>query len=140
MKRAICMIMLAYICVARATESDDATRAHKAALDLAGAFANEGFKVRDGHWSGEARPNERTIVAVNLYAGNQYWFSAAAADETKKVAVELFDESGKQLQTETFNDDGKAAAGFSPQTSGQYFVSVRAEGEATTCCLLYSYK
>ena len=34
-----------------------------------------------------------------------------------------------------------AAAGFSPTTSGQYFVAVSlVEGEPSTVCLVYSYK
>ena len=39
-------------------------------------------------------------------------------------------------------DEGeKASAGYSPTTSGQYFVAVNLlEGEPTTFCLVYSYK
>ncbi|HMG04531.1 MAG TPA: hypothetical protein VK581_03670, partial [Chthoniobacterales bacterium] len=81
------------------------------------------------------------LIAVNLYAGNQYWFAAAANEKAKKIAVDLFDENGKQLVTESYNSGEKAAAGFSPQSSGQYFVSLGVlEGESTTFCLVYSYK
>jgi hypothetical protein len=126
---------------ARAVENDDETRARKLALDVAGAFSNEGFKIRDGHWSGTVAPRERALIAVNLYAGNQYWFSAGAAEKADKIAVEVFDENGRQVVTDPYNDDRRAAAGFSPTTSGQYFVSVGVtEGEPTTCCLIYSYK
>jgi hypothetical protein len=80
-------------------------------------------------------------VAVNLYAGNQYWFSAGATEPVKKIAVSVYDESGKQVTTESYNNEDKAAAGFSPATSGQYFVSVDlVEGEEGTFCLVYSYK
>jgi hypothetical protein len=80
------------------------------------------------------------VVAVNLYAGNQYWFSAAAA-EPGKIAVSVYDESGKQVTTESYNNGEKAAAGFSPANSGQYFVSVDlVEGDGGSFCLVYSYK
>ena|SRR5438270_1778353 len=123
-------------------ETDEEVEAHKQVLDLTGAFTNEGFKLRDGHWAGEIKPSERALIAVNLYAGNQYWFSASAANtKAKKIAVDLYDETGKPLTTEVYNEGEKASAGFSPTASGQYFVAVSLlEGEATTFCLVYSYK
>src|ERR1700758_4022335 len=97
-----------------APESDSEVAARKAALDLAGAFSNEGFKIRDGHWSGTIKPHEHALIAVNLYAGNQYWFSVGATDSAKKLAVSVYDETGKLVETESYNEGEKAAAGFSP--------------------------
>ena len=122
-------------------QTDAEVRARKDALDVAGAFSNDGFKIRDGHWCGVLKPHDHTLVAVNLYAGNQYWFSAAAVEPAKKIAVSLYDETGKQVTTESYNNEEKAAAGFSPANSGQYFVSVDlVEGEGGSFCLVYSYK
>jgi hypothetical protein len=124
-----------------APESDTEVAAHKAALDLAGAFSNEGFKMRDGHWSGTIKPHDHALIAVNLYAGNQYWFSVGATDAAKKLAVNVYDETGKLVQTETYNEGEKAAAGFSPTSSGQYYVLVDlVEGNEGSVCLVYSYK
>jgi hypothetical protein len=44
-------------------------------------FANDGFKVRDGHWTGTVKKGDRTVVAVNLYAGNEYWFHRRGREE-----------------------------------------------------------
>jgi hypothetical protein len=122
-------------------ETDEEVEAHKLVLDLTGAFSNDGFKLRDGHWTGTIKPQERTLIAVNLYAGNQYWFSAAANAKAKKISVNVYDENGKPVVTETYNSGDKASAGFSPTSSGQYFVSLGLlEGEPTTFCLVYSYK
>jgi hypothetical protein len=122
-------------------ETDEEVEAHKLVLDLTGAFSNEGFKLRDGHWAGKIKPSEHALIAVNLYAGNQYWFSTAANAKAKKISLELYDEGGKPLVTESYNEGEKASAGYSPTTSGQYFVSVSLlEGEPTTFCLVYSYK
>jgi hypothetical protein len=127
--------------VAVCAETDAEVGARKDALDIAGAFSNDGFKIRDGHWCGVLKPHDRALVAVNLYAGNQYWFSAAAAEPAKKIAVSVYDETGKQVMTESYNNEEKAAAGFSPANSGQYFVSVDlVEGEGGSFCLVYSYK
>jgi len=122
-------------------ESDTEVAARRAALDLAGAFSNEGFKMRDGHWSGTIKPKEHALIAVNLYAGNQYWFSVGATEPAKKISVNLYDETGKLVQAESYNEGEKAAAGFSPTGSGQYYVLVDlVEGGESSVCLVYSYK
>jgi len=122
-------------------ETDKEVEARKAALDLAGAFSNDGFKIRDGHWSGMIKPKEHTLIAVNLYAGNHYWFSVGATEKAKKLAVSVYDESGQQVVTENYTAGDKAAAGFSPTNSGQYYISVGLiEGEESGVCFLYSYK
>jgi hypothetical protein len=133
------LLLLAATGSARA-ETDAEVQARKDALDVAGAFSNDGFKIRDGHSCGTVKPHDHALVAVNLYAGNQYWFSAATA-EPSKIAVSVYDESGKQMTTDSYNNGEKAAAGFSPANSGQYFVSVDVvEGDGGTFCLVYSYK
>ena len=59
----------------------------------------------------------------------------------KKIAVNLYDENGAQVVTESYNAGGQASAGYSPTSSGQYFVSVGlVEGKASSFCLVYSYK
>jgi hypothetical protein len=124
-----------------AEESDKDVEARKAALDLAGAFSNDGFKMRDGHWCGTINPKDHAIIAVNLYAGNQYWFSVGATGGAKKLAISLFDETGKAIATENYTAGERAAAGFSPTASGQYYVMVSlAEGEPSSVCFVYSYK
>jgi hypothetical protein len=135
-------ILAAYgFAVTALAETDKEVEARKAALDLAGAFSNDGFKIRDGHWSGMIRPKEHTLIAVNLYAGNHYWFSVGATEKAKKLAVAVYDESGQQVVTESYSAGDKAAAGFSPTNSGQYYVSVGLiEGEESGVCFLYSYK
>jgi hypothetical protein len=122
-------------------ESDKEVEAHKAVLDLAGAFTNDGFKMRDGHWSGTLKPQEHALIAVNLYAGNQYWFAVGSVDPAKKVEVAVYDETGKLMTTEGYSEGERAAAGFSPTNSGQYFVSIGLlEGGESSFCLVYSYK
>jgi len=122
-------------------DTDAEVNARKDALELAGAFANDGFKIRDGHSCGVLKPHDHALIAVNLYAGNQYWFSVGTTEPLKKVAVTLYDETGKQVTTENFSNGDKAAAGFAPENSGQYVVSVDSvEDQEGTFCLVYSYK
>ena len=121
--------------------SNDEVAARKVAYEIAGAFTNDGFKMRDGCWSGKFEPKKAQLIQVNLYAGNQYWFSLGATGPAKKISVSIYDETGKPLAFEPFSDEGKAAAGFAPTASGSYYIKVEElEGTAATFCLLYSYK
>lgn len=125
-----------------AAETDGQVAAREVALELAGAFSNDGYKIRDGHWAGILQLKKPQIIMVNLYAGNQYYFSLGATDKAKKVAVAVFDENGKPVAGEQFHQESlRAAAGVSPEASGPYYVSVQVlEGEPSDFCLLYSYK
>jgi hypothetical protein len=134
-------ILAIVVSISAHAATDTEVEARKAALDLAGAFSNDGFKIRDGHWCGTIKPHDHALIAVNLYAGNQYWFTAGATELAKKIAVSVYDENGKQVVSDNYNSGEKAAAGFSPTSSGQYYVSVDlVEGKESSFCLVYSYK
>ncbi|MEA3189317.1 MAG: hypothetical protein QOD99_3147 [Chthoniobacter sp.] len=121
--------------------TDNETAARKAVLDLAGAFSNDGFKLRDGNFTGAIQPKQSVIVQVNLYAGNEYWFSVGANDKAKKLGLTIYDETGKPQTSEPYQDESKTAAGFSPEASGPYYVRIEeTAGEPANFCLIYSYK
>lgn len=124
------------------TAPDDAeVAAHRSALDLAGAFTNDGFKLRDGDFAGKLKAGQGALVQVNLYAGNQYWFSVSTADPKTMVSVHLYDETGKLLKTDPYANANRAATGFAPDLSGPYYVRVaETSGTDATYCLIYSYK
>ena len=135
------IVLALFVANIATAESDKEVQAHKVVLDLAGAFSNDGFKMRDGHWTGSLKLKENALVAVNLYAGNQYWFSVGAIEPAKKIDVAVYDENGKRVTTETYNDGEKAAAGFTPTSSGQYYILISLlEGGESSYCLVYSYK
>jgi hypothetical protein len=124
-----------------AATDDDYVAARRAALELAGAWSNDGFKIRDGHWDGTLETGKSQILQVNLFAGNQYWFSAAANQKDVSLGVHVFDESGAPVKCEMFQDASRAACGFSPQASGPYFVKVTLlKGAESAFSLVYSYK
>jgi len=121
--------------------TDTEVKAQASALEVAGAFSNDGFKNRDGHTFGKIAPKDPKFIQVNLYSGNQYWFIAAASGPAKRLAVTIFDEKGKFVPSELYENNAQAAAGFSPQTSGPYIVRIEElSGEPAAFCLLYSYK
>jgi len=134
-----------FLCAAGLLAAQDAApppvTARSRALDLAGAFANDGYKIRDGFWSGTLEAGKPQFLQVNLFSGNEYWISAAALPPEAKLSVALFDENGLPVATEIFQDGASAAAGFIPDTSGKYFVRIAlVAGDKAEFCLVYSYK
>jgi hypothetical protein len=122
-------------------DTDDQTKAHSEVLDLAGAFQNDGFKLRDGTWYAQVSQGHPLTLQVNLYSGNAYWFSVADADSSTGLTLSVFDDHGNPVETQSYQKDNKAAAGFSPDASGLYYVEVSSSAQAaTTFCLIYSYK
>ena len=116
-------------------------QARNAALELAGAFSNDGYKIRDGFYFGALEPKKSAIVEVNLFAGNEYWFCAAANDPARKVSVKVYDEKGRLVEQQAYDDGAKAAAGVVAAESGKYLVKITlVEGEASQFCFLYCYK
>lgn len=121
--------------------SDAAVASRQTALTLAGAFSNEGFKLRDGFWTDTLAAGEAKLIQVNLCSGNQYWFSVGGAEETNKMAVYVYDEAGKPLAAEAYQQGASAAAGYEADVSGPYYIQVKNLGAApVTFCLIYSYK
>ena len=121
--------------------TDDQVAARSEVLDLAGAFQNDGFKIRDGNLFGKVTRDHAEVVSVNLYSGNAYWFSVASTRKTDKLRVSIYDEQGKPVSFEPYTDGNRAAAGFSPAASGLYYVKVSNDDpQPATFCLIYCYK
>jgi hypothetical protein len=123
-----------------ATDGAEAST-RSAALALAGAFSNDGYKIRDGFYFGELAPGKSVVIEVNLFAGNEYWFCAAANAPARKLGVKVYDENGKLVEQQAYEDGTSAAAGVVAVESGKYLVKITlAEGEKAPFCFLYCYK
>jgi hypothetical protein len=135
------VVVLSGSAVCFGAETDEQIKAHSEVLDLAGAFQNDGFKLRDGTWYAQVSQGHPQTLQVNLYSGNAYWFSVADANGSTGLTVSVFDDHGNPVEVQSYQKDNKAAAGFSPDASGLYYVEVSSSAQAaTTFCLIYSYK
>ncbi len=136
-----CVLALAAPRLCAIDDSDAETNARISALDIAGAFSNDGFKIRDGHWAGPLKAKDKAqLMTVNLYAGNQYYF-ALGTEKDAHIVLSVYDETGKKVSTDTWADGNKFATSVAPAASGPHYISVRlADGEPATFCLLYTYK
>ena len=112
-----------------------------ALYDLAGALAHEGFKTRDGAWSGVLQGGQPQRLALNLFAGNQYWFCAASSSPGESPLITLRDPSGKAVDLVPFKKDGVAAAGVTAGTTGRYVLEIGGSARGSReFCLLYLFK
>lgn len=110
-------------------------------LDFGGALANEGFRSRDSFWSSRLEPGKPQRLAVNLFAGNQYWFCAASDAPEAGPVVAVYDPQGEPVQGLDYEGDGLAAVGVTAGATGRYVVEVKApRGAASDFCLIYLFK
>ena len=125
-----------------AAESADAEVAMRSdVLDLAGAFQNDGFKIRDGVWYARTSKDHPATIEVNLYSGNAYWFSVAGSKSATDLKITIYDNAGQPVSSEPYGSENKAASGVSPDASGLYYVRVSSgDSQPTSFCLIYSYK
>lgn len=125
------------------------TEARRMALELAGAFQNDGFRVRDGEWGGSLSKGDPRFLRLTLFAGESYWVIAATPTQGAILRVTLYDAQGKALKTEQWKDEGReigsrCAVGVAPDQSGKYFASVElieTSGDLPAeFSLIYAYK
>lgn len=99
------------------------------ALETAGAFENDGFRIRDGEWRGALSKGIPAFLQVTLFAGENYWFVAASPTTGALLRVTVYDASGKPVKSEFWhnaaNSEGtRSATGVAPTQSGKYFIGV----------------
>lgn len=130
---------------ARAVPSES----RRLALETAGAFVNDGFRIRDGEWSGTLEKGKPRFLQITLFAGESYWFVAASSVRAGEIRVTLYDPAGKVVKGEQWKapagDGGvRSAAGVAPAKSGTYFVGVelieRPDSASADFSLVYAYK
>ncbi len=115
--------------------------ARRGALELAGAFSNDGYKIRDGFWFASVEADKPALLKVNLFAGNEYWFCVHGLPPAREVDVIIFDATGNVIDQQDYHDGTTAAVGVEPPVSGEYFVQVSLlAGDKSEFCLLYCYK
>ena len=135
------LLALATALNADPASGDAAVTCRRAALDLAGAWTNDGFRLRERTWSGMLPADKPALARVNLLAGNRYWFTVATNAASTTLSVHIYDIHGAPLTVEIHQDGPLAAAGFAPASSGTYIIGVsETHGTPVPFCLVYSYK
>jgi hypothetical protein len=115
-------------------------QARQRAIRFAGAFANDGYKLRDGAWSFNLAAGEPRVLAIFLFAGNEMWFSAAGATPESRPQLALFDSSGKPVAAQSFHHDGLTALGLEVPFTGMFYLRAFTTEDSTPFSLVTSYK
>jgi len=109
------------------------TESLRLALETAGAFENDGFRIRDGEWCASVAKGTPVFLQITLFAGENYWFVAASPKVGVSLRVKIYDAAGKPFNGEVWNDKSlsggdqsgsRSAVGVAPTQSGKYFVGV----------------
>jgi len=131
------------------------TESRRLSLETAGAFVNDGFRIRDGEWSGKLSGGAPSILQVTLFAGEHYWFVAASQANRIPLRITVYDATGKPVKGPTWHDPlqekgersgSRSAAGIVPNQSGKYYVGIEfVENSATQngpidFSMVYCYK
>lgn len=133
------------------------TEARRLALETAGAFENDGFRIRDGEWSATLSKGVPVFLQVTLFAGENYWFVAASPATAASLRLTVYDASGKPVKSESWHsplkgegtkmEGTRSAAGVAPTQSGKYFIGVEGTNQTGApaerpidFALVYCYK
>ena len=125
------------------------SESRRLALETAGAFVNDGFRIRDGEWNGTLAKGKPLHLQVTLFAGESYWFVVASPVRGGVIRVTLYDSAGKPVKGEewkapTGDGGARSAAGIAPAKSGTYFVGVelleQPDPAPADFSLVYAYK
>ncbi|MFV0337824.1 MAG: hypothetical protein ACK5LK_06225 [Chthoniobacterales bacterium] len=137
-------ILLATLALSATPPNEDQVRARKAAIGLASALKNEGFKARDGVFYGDLVHERAQVFSVYLFEGSIYWFCAASADPLGKIQIRLFDEGGALLPVRNYEAEALAACGVQPKKSGLYYLKVSGDlpesAKTIPFAVVYSFK
>jgi len=134
-------VAVEYLIGLGAAPGDPELHARQRALEFAAAFANQGYHLRDGYWMEVLQPKQPRLLSLQLFAGNEYWFSAGIAGTGGSLDLKVYDQSGRVLEAQKYRREGSSAIGVEPDTTGTYYLEVvLTEGEATPFCLVYSFK
>ena len=125
------------------------TEAHRLALETAGAFTKDGFRIRDSEWAFSLAKTTPVFLKVTLFAGNHYRFVVATASSGAKICLSIYDIFGHIVKSEQFRDSvdhsgSSPAAGIAPELSGLYFIAIELVEAPTNlpldCSLVSAYK
>ena len=94
------------------------------AFEAAVPYIEQGFEVREDHWSGEIPSGEPKLVRHQLFRGNEYWFWLGTSFPDCELTVEIFDAEGDSVGLETFSNANTAGVRVLPSKTGSYYLRV----------------
>lgn len=114
------------------------------AFEAAVPYVEQGFEVREDHWTGEIPSGEPKLIRHQLFRGNEYWFWLGTSFPDCELTVEIFDAEGDSVGLETFSNATSAGVRVLPSKTGTYFLRVTVKSktgeESLDWALVYGYR
>ncbi len=117
--------------------------AYSRALEAAVPAVNDGFLVRQEHWSGALAVRQQSVVKHQLFAGNSYWFWLGSDEDSAQVTVHVYDPTGKLVDASAWQKGNTAAVNVVPKATGTYLIVFSVEqskAKKNRWALAYGYK
>jgi hypothetical protein len=111
------------------------------ALEVAAEGKSQGYAMRDGFWSGTLEKGQPVVLAVHLFAWNDYRFTAAHLEPGSRIRLSIFDRWGNAAGGQESTGETSATADFSAVRSDRYYIQLElTEGDKAQASMVYSYK
>jgi hypothetical protein len=117
--------------------------AHSFALEAAAPYVNDGYAVREEHWSGALPKGKQSSIQHQLFAGNDYWFWVASDEEEARLSIHIYDSKGNLIDSEAWKRGNMAGVRVQPKRTGAYYIVFQIEDthlKRTRWAIAYGYK
>lgn len=117
--------------------------AYSMAMELASPYVEQGFKVRQDHWKGEAKSAEPKRVNAQLFKGNEYWFWLGCDADKCELTLKILDQQGREIESERKNTGNAVGVRVLPPRTGTYvliFTVKVSDREPAHWALAYGYR
>jgi len=118
---------------------DAAIEAALPKLDL----AKNPYVLREAWWHGELKEGETKLIQHQLFKRNDYWFWMGASNPDAKVSLHIYDAEGNLVDAESFEKGHVAGARVAPNSSGIFYIRIKAEAGsvgATEWAVIYAFR
>jgi hypothetical protein len=106
-------------------------------------YVKQGYTVRDDEWGGDLGVKEQKAIPHTMFKGNEYWFCMATDVEGARVSIHLYDNTGKLVESDSWQKGRFAAVRIVPPATGTYYIIVEVVSspkERTNWAMVYGYK
>ena len=113
------------------------------AINAMAPYVKQGYTVRDDEWGGDLGVKEQKAIPHTMFKGNEYWFCMATDVEGAHVSIHLYDNTGKLVESDSWQKGRFAAVRVVPQATGTYYIIVEVVSspkERTNWAMVYGYK
>jgi hypothetical protein len=113
------------------------------AINALATYVKQGYTVRDDEWGGDLGVKEQKAIPDTMFKGNEYWFCMATDVEGARVSIHVYDNTGKLIESDSWQKGRFAAARVVPPATGNYYVIVEVTSspkDRTSWAMVYGYK